>query len=534
MSRLLRSSGAAGAATLISRLLGFVRESVFAHFMGDKGVASAFVLAQQIPNLFRRLLGEGALTAAFIPIFKDKEANEGEAATWKAANSVLCALVAVCTLVVTLGMAGLALAIRYYPLEHRQDLVAQLLFVMFPYLGFVCLAAVFIGILNARGHFFMPALGAATLNLVMIASVFWLAPRFGFRKDQQVFGLAVGLVIAGIAQAAFQLPALRREGFRFRWVNPLRDPTVKLVAQRMAPATLGVAAYQFNVVITQTIAYGVSESAVASFNYAVRLMELPQGIVGVSLATYLLTELSGLAAEKKLPEFRQVLREGLLQVVFINGLATVLLLTLAGPMIRLLFERGEFDHESTERTTSALLCLAPGLVAFSVNNLFARAFYALGDTKTPMRISVFCLGSNLLLALLLIPLFKQGGMGLANTVSALLNSALLVFALRKKLPKFSFRDLAGNFAGVAAAAVAAGALAWITARGIQQQLGSLSLLARTVTVFGAIGAASLVYFGLALWLKLPQAHDFLELARARLSPRRPVPGAPPDDQPPAE
>lgn len=528
MSRLLRSSGAAGAATLISRILGFVRESVYAHFMGDSRVASAFITAQQIPNLFRRLLGEGALTAAFVPILKDKEANEGEAATWQAAYSVICALVAVCSLLVTLGMAGLAFAVLFLPLESRQELVARLLFVMFPYLGLVCLAAVFIGILNARGHFFLPALGAASLNVVMIASVFWLAPRFGWQKDRQIFGLAVGLVIAGLVQALFQLPALRKEGFRFRWVNPFRDATVKLVAKRMAPATIGVAAYQFNVVITQFIAYRVSDTAVASFNYAVRLMELPQGIVGVSLATFLLTELSALAAEKKLPEFRQVFREGLLQVVFINGLATVLLLTLAGPMIRLLFERGEFTPESTARTTYALLCLAPGLVAFSVNNLIARAFYALGDTQTPMRVSVFCLAANLLMALILIPLFKQGGMGLANTLSAGLNSGLLFYALRKKLPKLGFRDLAGNFAGVAGAAVVAAAVAWFSARGLETGMGATSLLAKGVTVFGPIGAATLVYFALALWLKLPQAHDFLELIRAKLGRRHPAdPGSPP-------
>jgi putative peptidoglycan lipid II flippase len=519
---------------LISRLLGFVRESVYAKFMGDSGVASAFILALQIPNLFRRLLGEGALTAAFIPIFKNKEANEGEAATWKAANAVICALVAVCTLLVTLGMAGLAFAILYYPFEARQELVARLLFVMFPYLGFVCLAAVFIGMLNARGHFFMPALGAATLNLVMIGSVFWLAPRFGLTQERQIFGLAFGLVIAGLVQAAFQWPALVKEGFRLRWVNPLRDPTVRQVARRMAPAALGVAAYQVNVVVTQAIAFRVTDSAVASFNYAVRLMELPQGIVGVSLATYLLTELSSLAAEKKLPEFRQVFREGLLQVVFINGLATVLLLALAEPMIRLLFERGEFTAEATGRATWALLNLAPGLVAFSVNNLIARAFYALGDTKTPMRISLFCLGFNLLISLFLIPLFKQGGMGLANTLSAILNSGLLAFALRKKLPKLSIRDLAGNFAGVGAAAAAAGAIAWFTAHQLKLALGSLTLGAQIITVFGAIGAASGVYFGFALGLKLPQAHDFLELARARFKGRQEPPPSPPGSPSPSE
>jgi putative peptidoglycan lipid II flippase len=516
MSRLLRSSGAAGAATLISRVLGFVREAVMAAFMGDKAVASAFYLAMTIPNLFRRLLGEGALTAAFIPIFKDKEANEGEEATWKAANAVICALVMVCTLLVTLAMAGLALAILFLPLEARNELVAGLLFVMFPYVGLVCVAAVFIGMLNARGHFFVPALGAATLNLVLIASVYLIAPHFGATKEKQVFGLAVGLAIAGAVQAAFQWPALRKEGFRFNWVNPLRDPTVREVARKMAPAALGVAAYQLNVVITQSIAYAQEESVVASFNYAVRLMELPQGVVGISLATYLLTELSALAAEKKMPEFREVFREGLKQVVFMNGLATVLLFVLAEPIIRLLFQRGEFTAESTERAAFALVCLAPGLVAFSINNLIARAFYALGDTKTPMRIAVFCLGLNLLLSLFLIPWFLQGGMGLANSASAIVNCALLAYALKRKLPKLQVRDLGPNFAAIAGAGVLAGLTAWGVAWFCIQKLGVVTLLAKLVTVFGAIGASGLVYVGLALWLKLPQAHDFLVLIRSRL------------------
>lgn len=516
MSRLLKSSGAAGAATLISRVLGFVREAVFAAFMGDKGVASAFYYALSIPNLFRRLLGEGALTAAFVPIFKDKEANEGEAATRRAVNAVLCALGLACLGLVVVGMGGLTLIVEFYPLEFRSELVARLLRMMFPYAGFVCVAAVFIGILNARGHFFWPALGAATLNIVMIASVYLLAPRFGYTKESQVFGLALGLVIAGFVQAAVQVPALRREGFRFAWVNPFREPVIREVLRKMAPAVLGVAAYQINVVLTQTIAFREAEAVVASFNYAVRLMELPQGVVGISLATYLLTELSGLAAEKKFPEFRAALREGLLQLVFINGLATVLLLALAGPMIRLLFERGEFTAESTQRATFALVCLAPGLLAFSLNNLVARAFYALGDTRTPMRIGVFCLGLNVAFSLFLIPMFRQGGMGLANSASAIVNTALLGYAIKRKLPKLAVRDLLPNFASVAGAALLAGLAAWGVARWSGVAFGQTALWAKTVTVFGAIGVASVFYFALALWLKLPQARELMELVRGRL------------------
>ncbi|HRI14626.1 MAG TPA: murein biosynthesis integral membrane protein MurJ [Verrucomicrobiota bacterium] len=423
MSRLLKSSGSVGVATLISRVLGFARESVYAGFMAVGSVADAFLYAYSIPSLFRRLLGEGALTAAFIPIFKEREKQAGDAAMWHSANAVISALVVLSgslVLVVVLGLTGVLAAV---PLGPHGELIVRLLRLMFPYLLFVTVAAVFIGMLNARGHFFVPALGASMLNVVMIAAVFFIAPRFGTTLETQVFGLAVGVLLAGVVQAGFQWPALRKEGFRYRWVNPLGDPTVAEVVRRMAPATLGAAAYQFNVVLTQSIAVTEAANIVSAYNYAVRLMELPQGVIGISLATYLLSELSGLMAEKKLPEFRAALREGLLQLVFLNTLATVLLLVLAKPMIRLLFEHRKFTPTDTDLCSQALWALAPGLLLFSVNNIFVRAFYALGDTRTPMRISVVCLGFNLVLSFFLIPALRQAGMGLANTTSALLNTA---------------------------------------------------------------------------------------------------------------
>lgn len=520
MSRMLKSSGAVGAATLISRVLGFARESVYAGFMGVGLVSDAFYYALAIPNLFRRLLGEGALTAAFIPIFKEKEKNEGDAATWHAANAVLSGLLIVCVVLVLATVLVLTVVVNYVPLEFKHELVLRLLRVMFPYMGLVCFAAVFIGMLNARGQYFLPALGAAILNVVMIASVFLLAPKFGASQAQQVFGLAVGLVIAGFLQAAVQWPSLRREGFRYRWVNPWRDPTVREVLRKMAPATIGVAAYQLNVVVTQSIALHEATNIVSSFNYAVRLMELPQGVVGVSLATYLLTELSGLAAEKKFPEFRAALREGILQLLFINALATVLLLVLAEPMIRLLFEHGSFKPEGTRLTAIALRCLTPGLLAFSLNNIFARAFFAMGDTKTPMRISLACLAINLVFALFLIPMLQQGGMGLANSISAIANTVLLVYALKRALPKLQLKELLPNFAAVAGAATLAALAAWGISWIWETWIGHPNLWRRFGAVFAPLGAASAVYLAAAFWLKLPQAKELLDALLVRF--RRPV------------
>ena len=311
----------------------------------------------------------------------------------------------------------------------------MLLRIMFPYMLVICLTAIFMGMLNARGHFFIPAAGALVLNFVMIASVLFLAPRLGRNLDQQIFGLAIGVLIAGVAQAAFQLPTLRREGFRYRWVTPWRDETVREVVIKMVPGALGVAAFQVNVLFTNGMAFWVDPQIVASFDYAVRLMEVPQGVFGISLATYLLPTLAGLAAEKNYPEFRATLRQGLSYLVFVNLIASVLLVVLAEPIVRLIFEHGKFDAGSTRRASFALTCLAPGLVAFSMVNVLARAFYALGDTQTPMKISVVCLALNLVFALWLILPFRQGGLGIANSLTSACNVGLLLYALRRKLSR---------------------------------------------------------------------------------------------------
>src|SRR5580692_6172582 len=240
---MLKASGAMAAATLLSRVLGMVREIVYAWFMGDSKVAGAFLFAFQIPNLFRRLLGEGALTAAFIPIFKAKEKTHGEIEMWRAANAVISGLVIAASVIIAIVMFGISLALAVHQFEAKTELILQLLRVMFPYMLLVCVAAAFMGMLNARGHFFIPAMGATMLNVVMIASVLWLAPKFGVdlpkgqRLPVQIFALAYGVLAAGVAQAAFQIPTLWRDGFRYRWVSPWRDETVHKVIVKMIPGT---------------------------------------------------------------------------------------------------------------------------------------------------------------------------------------------------------------------------------------------------------------------------------------------------------
>jgi len=256
----------------------------------------------------------------------------------------------------------------------------------------------------------------------------------------------------------------------------------------------------------------VGDSIVAYFLYAVRLMELPQGVFGISLATYLLPTLSGLAAEKKFDEFRKTLNDGIDHLMFINLLATVLLFTLAEPIIRLLFEHGKFHPSDTPEAAFALMCLAPGLVAFSLVNILARAFYAVGDTKTPMQISIFCLVLNLIFALVLVWRLKQGGLGIANTLSACFNVGLLFYALKRKLGRLEFGALRHMLWPIVVAGIIAGLTSWVVNLKWDLVMGHHGLAMRLGAVFVPMTVASLIYWLVALAFKVPPALEMTALA----------------------
>ena len=517
---MLKASGAMAVATMTSRLLGMVREMVYYHFMGIGWVNDAFQYAFTIPNLFRRLLGEGALTAAFIPIFKEKEKRHGEAEMWRAANAVISGLIIAASVVIAVVMIGISVALAAHHFSESRELTLRLLRVMFPYMLLVCIAAAMMGMLNARGHFFIPAMGATMLNVVMIASVYFLAPHMGTTLAEQVFALAIGVLAAGVAQAAFQVPTLWRDGFRYRWVSPWNNETVQRVVRQMIPGTLGVAAFQINVALVQGVGLFVGAGIVSSFNGAVRLMELPQGMFGISLATYLLPTLSGLASDKNYPEFRATLRHGLASLIFLNLIASILLVVLAEPIVRLLFEHGDkFTAVSTQRVSFALMCLAPGLAAFSTVNILARAFYALGDTKTPMKISIVCLAINFTAACILMVPLREGGPGIANTFTSLINVSLLVFALRKKLKTLEMAALRDTLRPLVLNAILAGIIAWCGWNYWERTFGHATLALKLGAVFVPAGIAGGIYWLTALACHIPAAKEMTAFVLAKFIKR---------------
>ncbi len=520
MSQMLKSSGAMAAATMTSRVLGMVRVMVYATFMGNGPVASAFTLAFMVPNLFRRLLGEGALTAAFIPIFKQKEIHAGKDEMWRTANVVISGVIVAAGAITGLAIVGISTALYFGQFSSETTLMLRLLRFMFPYMLLVCVAAVLIGMANARGHFFVPALGSVMLNVIMIASVLLLAPLMGVTLEQQIFGLAIGVVVAGLAQMVFQLPSLSNEGYRYQWLSPWRDATVRDVMRKMIPGSIGVAAFQINVLVTQSYVFFVDDTKTinSTFEYAVRLMELPQGIFGISLATFLLPTLSGLAAEKKFTEFQSTLKQGLSYLSFSNLIAAAVSLALAEPIVRLLFEHehGKFGPDATQRVALALMCLAPGLLLFSMNNILARAFFALNDIKTPMKISVFCLVLNLVIAVYLVQQYREAGLAIANTISAMFNTGLLFFALRRKLKRLEMQGLIGNVMALIGIATVAGGVAYFVFRYWNQTVGHDGLYARIGAVFVPGILAGVTYWLLALAAKVPAAMEVTSLVRRKL------------------
>ena len=527
MSRILTSTGAASAATLISRILGFVRESAFAAFLGTGAIADAYYLALQLPNLIRRLVGEGALTAAFIPLFQECREEQGQEAAWQFANRALSLLV-----VILGGFSALVMLVTTFipwftSFDIDTRLMLSLLRDMAPYIPLACFTAVFMGILNALGHFFLPIISAAVLNIVLILTVWLAAPLFGTELHQQVFALAFGLVVAGAVQAVCQLPALNRAGFRLRWNHQWKEPNVNALMRRTGPAMIGVGVFQFSVLFTQGLAFLHGNEIVSSFNYAVRLMELPQGLVGLSLATVLLAELSQLSAEKRFVEFRATLQEGLLQLVFLTLVPVVTMLVLAEPIVRLLFERGRFDASSTHHVAAMVMALGPGLLAFSFNNLMARAFYALGDTSTPMRVGLFSVSITVASSFFLIVFFRNSGLGMANSAGAIGNAVLLIYAFRKKLPLFKFSAMLGPVVRMTIAALVAAGAMYAAYWGWDKRIGHAHFLAKLGEVFVPALVGGFVYLGAALVAGLQQPRDIVTAAREWVAALR----AGPDTEP---
>ena len=510
------------AATMTSRVLGLVREQLFAALLGASSYADAFVVAFRIPNLLRDLFAEGALSAAFVPTFTDYLRNRGREQAIRLANVVIGTLLVVVGAIMLLGIwfapeLVAFMAPGFEQVEGKSAMAVLCTRIMFPFLPLVSLAAVAMGQLNAEERFGPPAFASAMFNVVAILGGAGLFVA-GVSPEAAVIGWSIFTLGGGAAQLAVQVPALWRMGFSLRPALDWAEPGLRRIGRLMGPATVGLAATQVNIFVNTIFASRV-EGAPAWLSYAFRLMQLPIGVFGVAVATIATTGLAKRAAARDLAGMRDTLGQGLRLVAFLTVPSMVGLLVLREPIVRLLFQHGRFTAADTDATAWATLMYATGLYAYAAVKVVAPAFYALDRSRVPVFASLSAVAANVTLNVLLFPYLSYKGLALGTAAAATVNFAVLLVAFSRTAGGVGLAGIAGHWARVLAAAVPCGLAAWATNRAIEQALGTQGTFVRVVGVGLAISAGGLVYVACCRILRVGELAELSAFARRRLSRR---------------
>jgi len=515
---LVRAAGLVSGFTLLSRLLGLVREQVFAALLGASLYADAFQIAFRIPNLLRDLFAEGALSAAFVPTYAAVVAREGQQGAHRLAHRVFSLLAVLLGVVVLLGILGAplivwALARGFAEIEGKTELTVLLTRVMMPFLPLVSFAAVVMGMLNAERRFRAPAFAPAMFNVLSIAVgiALWL---LGWPAERVVLGWSVGTLLGGLAQFLVQVPSLRRDGFRFAWDWLPADPGIRRIATLMAPATVGLAAVQINIFISSSFA-SEEPGAVSWLLYAFRILYLPIGLFGVALGTVATTGLARTAARGDTSGLRQTLRSSLRMLMFLTIPASAGLAVLAAPIVRLLYERGQFGAQDTERTAVALALYGSGLVGYTGVKVVAPAFFALDAPRIPLLGSAAAVATNLLAILLLHDALGFRAIALGTALGAFVNIAILLAAFETRVGGLRRQGLVRAFTRMAAAAALMAAVSALCGAALESALGTQGLAARLVAGLAPVALGVPVYMGFARALGVAEVETLYQALRRR-------------------
>lgn len=429
-----RAAGIVSFYTLLSRILGLARDMVVAAFFGSGMATDAFFVAFRIPNLLRRLFAEGSLTIAFIPVFTEYLRRKSREDALELARVVLTVLSLILAVVTILGVLFAPWIVRiqawgFGGAGTKYELTVLLTRITFPYIFLISIVAFFMGVLNSLRHFSAPAAAPIFLNVGIIGATVWISPHV----SQPIVGTAIGVIIGGILQVGLQVPIIVRKGISLipRWMPD--HPALKRIGMLMLPAIFGSAIYQLNQFIGTLLASFLAEGSVSWLYYADRLVQLPLGVFAIAISTAALPSLSSQAVEKNHEAFNDTLNHSLGLTMFIAVPSMAGLIILGKPIIQLLFQRGAFDSFSTLMTDYALVFYTAGLWAYSGIRVIVAAFYALQDTKTPVKIASVALVSNLVFSLILMRPLEQGGLALALSIASSIQFCLLMIFLKRKI-----------------------------------------------------------------------------------------------------
>ncbi len=519
--RLAVATAIFAAATGLSRIAGLAREVVAASYFGTSGAASAFTFAFQLPNLIRALVADAALSSAFVPVFSDllEQNRRREAAALAGSLFGLILVVLGALTLFFILVAGLIVP----PLTGDaftpalDALTTGLTRVLFPIVVLLGLNGLVVGILNAHDHFSVPAISPLVWNLVIIAALVGLTPLF--EGDERLYAYAIGVLLGTIVQFAMALPVLRRIGFPLRIGFDTRDPRIGQVLKLMLPVSIGLGLINVSLLINTTLGTAISEEASKAIEFAFRIYMLPQGMFSVAVATVLFPALSRLASRHDLTGLRAATGNGTRQIALLLIPSAAATIALAVPITRLVFERGEFDAQSTRLTAEALFWFSFSLPFSGINLLLTRTFFSLQRPWLPTALALGSLVVNLVAALALYRPFGIGGIVAATAISTAAMTAGQAYYLRGELDGIELRRTLAALAKILLAAAAFGAAAYAGWRGLDEVVGR-SLLAQLVSVGTALAAATSVYIGLVLLMRIPEADQIADLLTTRLRRRR--------------
>lgn len=486
-------------AVMCSRVLGLVREQAFAMLFGAGHAYDAFVVAFRIPNLLRDLFGEGALSAAFVTVFADYDANRGDKETWRLASNVMVffalvlSVITICGIIFAEPLVRLLVDDEFALAAGKVALTRKLTIIMFPFLVLVSLSAVVMGMLNTRGRFFIPSLSSSFFNLGSIIGGISLAlilPRFGYPA---IMGMAVGTLIGGFFQLVGQLPTLARTGFVFRPHLDLAHPGLRRILKLMVPAVIGLSATQINIFINTRFASSCVEGSVSWLNYAFRLVQLPIGVFGVAISIASFPLISRYAAARDTDKLRETFTSSLTLAFCVTVPASIGLWLLAEPIIRIIFQHGAFQAWDTLQTAEALRFYALGLLAYSSVKIMVPVFFALDDTRIPVVASFLAVAVNLLLVSLTIDQFQHRAVAFATSGAMFINFLFLALMLYRRMAGYSLSYLASSMVRIIGASAImgiwvhylAGCLArWLAGSFWWQGAGLLVIIGTAVVLYG--------------------------------------------------
>jgi putative peptidoglycan lipid II flippase len=494
--------------TMASRILGLVRDIVIATMFGNK-MRDIFFFAYRIPNLFRRLLGEGAFSAAFIPVFNDYLAKEKKEEAFQITSGIfnLLFLILFFLTIVSILLAPYFIRLTGFNIQERL-LATGLLQIMLPLMIFVCLAALIMGVLNSFGNFGVPAFAPAIFNIFVIISVFTICSRLKY----PVMGLAFGVILGGAGQLLFQVPFALKKGFSPLLKINYRHPAVKKVGLLFLPAAFGSAILPINTLVDTFFATRWT-GGVSALWFSNRLVQLPLALFGIAIATVVFPTMARQVSLKRIKELKETLSYALGLAFFTTIPAGIGLIVLRVPILRLLFQYKKFTAYDTSATAWALLFYSLGLFAFGAVIILVKVFYSLKDTRTPAKLTCFMVISNIILDLILMGPLKQGGLALATSLVAVLNMSLLFWLLRKRIGRLGGRGILTNFIRILIASSLMGIVCWLVARAFEPYVVTIGFRVLQVGVTIAAGLMTLVIASTILRIK--EMKTILEIVTGR-------------------